>query len=141
MIGGDPAGRRSRPTRRFSPRRQLRPGLSAGGCGSKADRRRQPFELLDVRPLRCQAREARPDHGPAFADPAEKRLELGDRRPARLRHAHRHLTQDVAVERDVDAVDAVEHGLRIVVDPDFRDVLDLGRIEGCAHRRVRRAAR
>ena len=37
--------------------------------------------------------------------------------------------EDVAVDRDVDAVDPVEHRLRVVVDPDGGDVLDLGRIE------------
>ena len=52
-------------------------------------------------------------------------------RPTGLRHEHRELAgpQHVAVERDVDAVAAVERPVDVVVDPGRSEIRELGRIE------------
>jgi hypothetical protein len=86
-------------------------------------------------PLRTRigrtAGQPEPGDGAAFADPDQQPLHLGERRPARLRHEHGQLgrVEDVAVEGDVDVLDAREHRRRFVVDPGRGDELHLRRIE------------
>src|SRR4029077_15092976 len=96
----------------------------SGVARSEAQRGRQAFELLDVGRIGREPGEASTYHRTALADPAELALQIAQTRAAGLRHEHRQLArlENVAVDRDVDAVDPVEHRLEVVENAGRRDV-------------------
>ena len=103
-------------------------------CDSAAERAAEPLERRKARRVGRETRQARTHDGAAAANLAEERLDLRDLEAVRLRHERRHLAgiEDVAVERDVDAVDVRERPLDCAVarrDPGLGDELDLRRVE------------
>src|SRR5260221_9116845 len=91
------------------------------------ERGAEPLERLDVGRIRGEPREAGADDHATVAEAAEELLDVGERRPAGLRHEDGELArlEDVAVEGDGDAVDPVEHRLRRVLNAPPGDELGL----------------
>src|SRR5258708_36872436 len=77
------------------------------------ERRAEPLERLNVGRIRGEPREAGADDRATVAEAAEELLDVGERRPAGLRHEDGELARlrDGALEGDVVAVDPVGHGL------------------------------